>query len=155
MAEIKLKGIPGIIVIVVIGAIAIFSSGLTSDTDFTNDQKLKIQLDSRLSSLELGDIIDGVSEMFKKGIKASATSTAEKQQQNKIEIVAITGRKSILKFGSEPEYVLRVIYRVSNETDASTDTRTSYYRSRQSLISGSWSIPEFSNERAFSKPLFF
>jgi len=155
MAEIKLKGIPGIIAIVVIGAIAIFGSGLTSDTDFTNDQKLRTQLDYRLSSIEFGDIIDGVSDMFKSGIKASATKTAEKQRQNKIEVVAITGRKSILKFGSEPEYILRVIYRVSNENEGTEDTRTSYYRSKQSVISGSWSTPEISTERAFSKPLFF
>jgi hypothetical protein len=155
MAEIKLKGIPGIITIVVIGVIAIFGSGLTSDTDFTNDQKLRTQLDYRLSSLEFGDIFDGVSDMFKKGIKASATKTAEKQRHNKIEVVAITGRKSILTFGSDPEYTLRVIYRVSNENEGTEDTRTSYYRSRNSIISDSWSTPEISTERAFSKSLFF
>ena len=155
MAEIKLKGIPGIIAIVIVGIIVIFGSGLTSDTDLTHDQKLRLQLDYRLSSLELGDIISGVGEIFKKGLKASATSTAEKQRNSHIEVVAITGRKSRLKFSSSPEYVLRVIYRVTNINDSSVDTRTSYYRSKQSALSGSWSSPEISSERAFSKQLFF
>ncbi len=148
--KIELKGISGIIAAAVVAGVVFFGSGFSSDTDLTDDRNLRSELEHRLTSVEIGDIIDGVTEMITEGVGLGETRSAKKAARTEIDLVAVTGRKSILSFGSNPEYVLRVDYRVMDSEEGRKHAKTRYFRAKLNGMSERWSRPEIAGERDFS-----
>jgi len=127
MAEVRLQGLGGIVVLALVAALAAFRFlGL----DEIEDSKLNALVQADLEGRAHNVLMDEQQERGDGSARFLST---------RVEISDINGSAPLFNFGTSKEYVLRVEFRII-DSDRATRNRTRYLRAHHDQLTDRWRL---------------